>query len=83
MIGCDIARLSKPEEMNLSYGTFPSGTFIIISRQIPGVELVTFPGAGHGLMYQYPDRYSDIIVDFLDGSGRRRKKRDSYPSTIG
>jgi len=40
---------------------------VIMSRQIPGAELVTFPGAGHGLMYQCPDRFSAIIMDFLAG----------------
>ena len=38
----------------------------IISRQIPGAELVTFPGAGHGLMYQIPDRFCDAVMGFLN-----------------
>ena len=40
---------------------------VIMSRQIPGAKLVLFPGAGHGLMYQCPDRLSAVIMDFLDG----------------
>lgn len=38
----------------------------IISGRIPGAELVMIPGAGHGLMYQFPDRFSDCVLDFLD-----------------
>ena len=38
----------------------------IISGLIPGAQLVEFPGAGHGLMYQFPDRFSDCVLTFLD-----------------
>jgi pimeloyl-ACP methyl ester carboxylesterase len=39
----------------------------IISGQIQGSEHVIIPGAGHGLMYQCPDRFCDIILYFLTG----------------
>jgi len=38
----------------------------IISGRIAGSELVGIPGAGHGLMYQEPDRFSDCVREFLD-----------------
>jgi len=38
----------------------------IISKRIPGAQLVEFPGAGHGLMYQFPDRFGDCVLTFLD-----------------
>jgi len=38
----------------------------IISGQIPGAQLVEFTGAGHGLMYQFPDQFSDCVLTFLD-----------------
>jgi pimeloyl-ACP methyl ester carboxylesterase len=38
----------------------------IISKRIPGAQLVEFPGAGHGLMYQFPDRFIDCVLTFLD-----------------
>jgi len=38
----------------------------IISRRIPGAELVEIPGTGHGLMYQLPDRFSECVLGFLD-----------------
>lgn len=37
-----------------------------ISRQIPGSELVEITGAGHGLMYQFPDQFSECVLRFLD-----------------
>jgi pimeloyl-ACP methyl ester carboxylesterase len=38
----------------------------ITSSRIPGAQLVEIPGAGHGLMYQFPDRFSDCVLTFLD-----------------
>jgi len=38
----------------------------IISKRIHGAQLVEFPGAGHGLMYQFPDRFIDCVLTFLD-----------------
>lgn len=38
----------------------------ILSRRIPGAELVEIMGAGHGLMYQFPDQFSDCVLRFLD-----------------
>jgi pimeloyl-ACP methyl ester carboxylesterase len=37
----------------------------IMSDQIPGSHLVEIPDAGHGLMYQFPDRFSDCVLKFL------------------
>jgi pimeloyl-ACP methyl ester carboxylesterase len=37
----------------------------IISGQIPGSELVGIPGAGHGLMYQVPELFSECVLGFL------------------
>jgi pimeloyl-ACP methyl ester carboxylesterase len=38
----------------------------ITSSRIPGARLVEIPGAGHGLMYQFPDRFCDCVLTFLD-----------------
>ncbi|MFA4848442.1 MAG: alpha/beta hydrolase [Methanoregula sp.] len=38
----------------------------IISGRIPGADLIEIPGAGHGLLYQCPDRFSDCVLKFLD-----------------
>lgn len=42
----------------------PENSFIIAER-IPGAWLVQFKDAGHGLMYQYPERLSRIVLTFL------------------
>jgi pimeloyl-ACP methyl ester carboxylesterase len=38
----------------------------IISRRIPGAEMVEIHGAGHGLMYQLPDWFSECVLRFLN-----------------
>jgi pimeloyl-ACP methyl ester carboxylesterase len=38
----------------------------ITSSRIPGAQLVEIPGAGHGLLYQFPDRFCDCVLTFLD-----------------
>jgi pimeloyl-ACP methyl ester carboxylesterase len=37
----------------------------IISDRIPGAQVAGFADGGHGLMYQFPDRFSDCVADFL------------------
>ena len=41
----------------------------VLAGQIPGAELEIFPGAGHGLMYQCPDRFSQTVLRFLCREG--------------
>jgi pimeloyl-ACP methyl ester carboxylesterase len=47
--------------------TPPENSIIIVER-IPGAWLAQFEGAGHGLMYQYPDRFSGTVLAFLANS---------------
>jgi pimeloyl-ACP methyl ester carboxylesterase len=44
----------------------PPANSSVISRRIPGALLLEIPGAGHGLMYQFPDRFSDCVLKFLE-----------------
>ncbi len=44
----------------------PRVNSVILSGRIPGAHLVEVPGAGHGLMYQCPGRFSDCVLDFLN-----------------
>ena len=37
-----------------------------LAGRIPGARLEIFPGAGHGLMYQCPDRFSQMAIGFLE-----------------
>lgn len=43
----------------------PAANFLIIAQKIPGSWLVQIQGAGHGLMYQYPDKLSKVLQTFL------------------
>jgi pimeloyl-ACP methyl ester carboxylesterase len=38
---------------------------LLITERIPGAWLVQMKGAGHGLMYQYPEKFSSILITFL------------------
>jgi pimeloyl-ACP methyl ester carboxylesterase len=38
---------------------------LLITERIPGAWLVQMKGAGHGLMYQYPEKFSSILLTFL------------------
>jgi len=44
----------------------PPANSRLLSGRIPGAQLVEIPGAGHGLMYQFPDRFSDCVLAFLE-----------------
>jgi pimeloyl-ACP methyl ester carboxylesterase len=43
----------------------PAANSVIIAAKIPGSWLVQFKGAGHGLMYQYPEKLSKVLQTFL------------------
>jgi len=42
----------------------------VLAERIPNAWLVAIGGAGHGLMYQYPKSFADIVVTFLDDAGK-------------
>ncbi|MFZ0327668.1 MAG: alpha/beta fold hydrolase [Nitrososphaeraceae archaeon] len=46
----------------------PAANSLIITQKIPGAWLVQINGAGHGLMYQYPKQFSEIVKTFLENS---------------
>ena len=43
----------------------PAANSLIIVQKIPGSWLVQIKGAGHGLMYQYPEKLSKVMETFL------------------
>jgi pimeloyl-ACP methyl ester carboxylesterase len=43
----------------------PPADSLVITEQIPGAWLVQMKGGGHGLMYQYPEKFSSILLIFL------------------
>ena len=46
----------------------PAANSLILMEKIPGAWLVQVKGAGHGLMYQYPEQFSKIIKTFLENT---------------
>jgi len=44
----------------------PPENAFILAKNIVVSWLVQFEGAGHGLMYQYPDRLARIVADFIE-----------------
>ena len=45
--------------------TTPKASLLLVEK-IPLAWLVQIRGAGHGWMYQYPERFSKVILTFLD-----------------
>jgi pimeloyl-ACP methyl ester carboxylesterase len=43
--------------------------FVLLTERIPGSWLIQINGAGHGLMYQYPDALSQSVLLFLSLMG--------------
>jgi pimeloyl-ACP methyl ester carboxylesterase len=45
----------------------PPQNSALLAWSIPGARLVQFPDGGHGLMYQFPEEFSDVVLAFLAG----------------
>lgn len=44
----------------------PPANSLMLAGEIPGARLVQINGAGHGLMYQYPEEFSKTLLLFLE-----------------
>lgn len=44
----------------------PSANSLVLAEKIPGAWLVQIREAGHGLMFQYPEKFTRIIETFLN-----------------
>lgn len=44
----------------------PAQNAVLMAKVVPGAELEVVPGAGHGLMYQDPQKLAGVVMDFLD-----------------
>ena len=44
----------------------PAANAKLMAAVVPGAELEVVPGAGHGLMYQDPQKLAGVVMDFLD-----------------
>ncbi|MGC1131534.1 MAG: alpha/beta hydrolase [Nitrososphaeraceae archaeon] len=45
--------------------TSPPMNSIVLAKEIPGAWLVQIGGGGHGLMFQYPDKFAKVLETFL------------------
>lgn len=45
--------------------TSPPMNSIVLAEKIPGAWLVQINGGGHGLMFQYPDKFAEVVETFL------------------
>lgn len=45
----------------------PSENSRDLARRIPGAEIVLYPDAGHGGIFQYHDTFAERAISFLDG----------------
>jgi len=63
-----LSRITKPTLVidGASDIITPSANSLLIAEKIPGAWLIQINGAGHGLMYQYPQRFSNIVKAFLE-----------------
>jgi pimeloyl-ACP methyl ester carboxylesterase len=43
----------------------PVANSLVIAAKIPGAWLVQIKGAGHDLMFQYPDKFNKVLQTFL------------------
>ena len=46
----------------------PSANSLILAQNIPGAWLVQIEGAGHGLMYQYPQLFTMVLETFIENT---------------
>ena len=44
----------------------PPANSLMLAEKIPGAWLVQIKGGGHGVMWQYPDKFSRIVLTFLE-----------------
>ena len=46
----------------------PAVNSLIITEHIPGAWLIQFKEGGHGLIFQYPEQFSNIVKTFLENT---------------
>lgn len=44
----------------------PPVNSLLLAQKIPGAWLVQIKGGGHGAMWQYPDKFSRVLLMFLE-----------------
>jgi pimeloyl-ACP methyl ester carboxylesterase len=47
----------------------PTFNAFALSQQLPNAQLILYPNAGHGSLFQYPDRFLQDVSRFLGATG--------------
>ena len=50
----------------------PPQNSYMLAEKLPNARLVTFENAGHGVIYQYPERFAQIVIGFLEGTPEKQ-----------
>jgi pimeloyl-ACP methyl ester carboxylesterase len=37
----------------------------VISQRVPSAQLILYPDAGHGFLFQYPEQFGKHVLEFL------------------
>jgi len=45
---------------------FSAQQSFVLAREIPSAQLAIYPDSGHAFMFQYPDTFARLMLDFLD-----------------
>lgn len=67
----DLIRIARPTLVMIGTDDVwtPPPNSLMIAEKIPAAWLVQIRDAGHGLMYQYPDKINRIVTTFLQTAG--------------
>lgn len=47
----------------------PAVNSFVLFRELPQAELVVYPDSGHAFLFQYPERFANDVLDFLERQG--------------
>jgi len=53
----------------------PTANSYALSQQLPNAELIVYPDAGHGSLFQYAERFTGDVARFLAGDAAEARQR--------
>lgn len=64
----DLARITQPTLIvnGDNDRMVPTRFSLDLSRRIKGSELIIYPGAGHGSIFQFHEHFTPVAIEFLD-----------------
>ena len=63
-----IKTIDKPVLVANGYydAMFPAHQSFVLGREIPTARLALYPDSGHAFMFQYPEQFARLMIDFLE-----------------